>query len=185
MTIVAADTKSGIEILSDLLYKLSIMKDVQNIYDNKIHIVSEPENKKLYKQMLLENPYLYFTDFDVKQTINKKKVSDLDNSEKRTIYIFDNGVANNYIKEIVEKNVQVFVLCNEDIMGFDTYDMLKQNRILLYKPSKLKMMQKKFYKNYIKRLTEIDNFETYYSMISDENLDIKYIILRDKQLRYN
>jgi flagellar biosynthesis GTPase FlhF len=185
ISIVSDDVKSGIEILSDLLYKLSIMKDVDTIYDNRIQIVSDVKNKKLYKQMLLDNPYLYFTEFDVRQNLTKKKVSDLDDLKKRTIYIFDNGVADNYISEIVGKNLQVFVLCNEYDSGFDTYEMLQPNRLLIYKPSKLKMVQKKFYNNYVKKLTDFDKFESYYQKVTDENLDIKYIILKNAEVRYN
>ena len=189
ISIVADDVESGIDILSDLLYKISLIKDVYDIYDDTIHIVSTNENKKLYKKMLLENPYLYFTNFDVKNVLLNKNVSSLDNLTKKTIYIFDNKMAmmfNDLIKQLVTKNVHVFILCNQDdVNGYSSYNLLTKNRLLIYKPNKLKMIHKKFYKYYVKYLDIFNSFETYFDCINDVNLDIKYVIFKDNELRYN
>lgn len=188
INIVTDGIEGGIEILSDLLYKLSLIKDVDKIYDNTIHIVSDIDNKKLYKQMLLDNPYLYFTNFDVTQTLSKRKVEE-SITDKRSIYIFDNNMVNKYnniVNLIIDKNVHVFVLSNqEDKTGFDTFSSLGQNKILLYKPNKLKMIQKRFYKYYIKPLSMFSDFDTYYVTVNNEDLDLKYIIIKDNELRYN
>ena len=188
ISIVTDEIEGGIEILSDLLYKLSLIRDVEKIYDNTIHIVSDIDNKKLYKQMLLDNPYLYFTNFDVKHSLTKRNITE-SISDKRSIYIFDNIMVNKYkdlVNSIIDKNVHVFVLSNyEDKTGFDTYSYLGSEKILLYKPNKLKMIHKKFYRYYVKPLSIFEDFDSYYLTVNDENLDLKYIIMKNDELRYN
>jgi hypothetical protein len=179
----------NISFLGDFLYKLSLMKDVTSIYDNDIHIITSSENKKLYKQMLLDNPYLYFTNFDVKQTFIKKKLNELDSNSLRTLYIIDNNMLINntdVLKTLLDKNVQIIIISNEDDKSsLDSYKLLGNNRLMIHKPNKLKLIQKRFYKNYIKKLCNIQSFDDYYDIINDENLDVKYIILKDTELRYN
>ena len=188
ISIVTDGIEGGIEILSDLLYKLSLIRDVDKIYDNTIHIVSDIDNKKLYKQMLLDNPYLYFTNFDVKHVLTKRNIVE-SISDKRSIYIFDNIMVNKYkdlVNSIIDKNVHILVLSNhEDKTGFDTHSCLGGEKILLYKPNKLKMIHKKFYRYYVKPLSLFADFDTYYITVNDENLDLKYIIIKDDELKYN
>ena len=93
--------------------------------------------------------------------------------------------------DMFNKNIHVFVLSNqEDKVGSEIYSCLGTNKLLLYKPNKLKMMQKKFYKYYVKPILNKSNdsimsFDTYYNAINNEHLDVKYIILKDNDLRYN
>jgi hypothetical protein len=185
--IVNDNIKDSVDILSDLLYKLSLKKDIDTLYNNKLHIISGSDNKKIYRQMLLENPYLYFTDFDVKTSLSKRKISELD--DKRNIFIFDVDVANDYkdfILELSQKNVHIFIIANdEDKLLHTLYTSIGNNKLLIYKPTKLKMIHKKFYKNYIRHLCDENNFDQYYNKINNENIDIKYIILKENQLRYN
>ena len=187
--IINDNLNDNISFLGDFLYKLSMMKDLTSIYDNDIHIIASIENKKLYKQMLLDNPYLYFTNFDVKQTLTKKKINELDSNSHRTIYIIDNEILkdkNDVLKTLLYKNIQIIIISNDDDKtSLDSYNLLGNNRLMIHKPNKLKLFQKKFYKNYIKKICNIQTFDEYYDMINNENLDIKYIILKDKELRYN
>ena len=138
--------------------------------------------------MLLDNPYLYFTDFDVKHVLTKKNITE-SISDKRSIYIFDNIMVNKYkdlVNSMIDKNVHILVLSNhEDKTGFDTHSYLGVEKILLYKPNKLKMIHKKFYRYYVKPLSLFTDFESYYITVNDENLDLKYIIIKDDELRYN
>jgi hypothetical protein len=187
--IVNDNLKDSIDILSDLLYKLGLKKDIDTLYNNKIHIISSIDNKKLYRQMLLENPYLYFTDFDVKSSLQKRKLNDLDDT-KRHIFIFDIDTANEYTDSIVElskRNIHLFVLAkDEDKLIHALYSSLGSNKLMICKPTKLKMIHKKFYKNYIKHICDNEqDFDQYYNKINNENIDKKYIIIKDNQLRYN
>ena len=187
--IINDNINDNISFLGDFLYKLSMMKDVTSIYDDDIHIISSIGNKKLYKQMLLDNPYLYFTNFDVKQTLTKKKINELDSNSRRTIYIIDNDIlkhSTDVLQTLLDKNIQVIIISNDDDKtSLDSYNLLGNNRLMIHKPNKLKLIQKKFYKNYIKKICDIQTFDEYYDMINNENLDIKYIILKDTELRYN
>ena len=48
-------------------------------------------------------------------------------------------------------------------------------------------MQKHFYKTTIKKLCLRNDltFDEYYNIINNENIDIKYIILKNDEIRYN
>jgi len=187
MFIISDNVKTSIDILSDFLHKISMMKNADSIYSNSVNIISNVQNKKLYKQMLLENPYLYFTNFDVKNSLTKRKIDSLDN-DSRTIFIFDNEMAHQYIEYIdilFSKNVHVFVLLDEEDKNiYDLYNLF-ESKLLIYKPSKNKMLQKRFYKNFIKKHFKDLLFDQYYNKVNNENIDIKYVILKNDELRYN
>ncbi len=187
--IVSDDIKTSTDILSDLLHKISLINNLDKIYDNQINIISNIENKKIYKQMLLENPYLYFTDLNVKNTLHKNRIDSIDEN-LRTIFIFDDEMALQYIdyvEALINKNVHVFILSNEDCKnGYKLYNIFGSSKLLLYKPSKSKLVQKRFYKNFIHSFYKDGlDFDQYYNKINNENIDIKYIILKDIELRYN
>jgi hypothetical protein len=186
--IVSDDIKIGTDILSDLLHKISLINNLEKIYDNQINIISNIENKKIYKQMLLENPYLYFTDLNVKNTLHKNRIDTIDENA-RTIFIFDDEMALQYIdyvEALIQKNVHLFILSNEDYKnGNKLYNTLGSSKLLIYKPSKSKLVQKRFYKNFIHPFYKEWNFDQYFNKINNENIDTKYIILKDTELRYN
>ena len=187
MFIISDNVKTSIDILSDFLHKISMMKNADSIYNNSINIISNVQNKKLYKQMLLENPYLYFTNFDVKNSLTKRKIDSLDN-DLRTIFIFDNEMAHQYVEYIdilFSKNAHVFVLLDEEDKNiYDLYNHF-ESKLLIYKPSKNKMLQKRFYKNFIKKHFKDLLFDQYYNKVNNENIDIKYVVLKNDELRYN
>ena len=188
--IINKDFNDSVIILSDILYKLSLMKNVDEIFNNNIYITSTNENKPIYKQMLLDNPYLYFTNFNVKNKLDKGKIKELDN--RRTICILDNellsSIGNDDFQSLLDKNVLLITMTNDDDKNtVAMYDLLGSNKILIHKINKLKMIQKRFYKNFIKYICkeQVSNFDKYYDIINDENLDIKYLVLKNNELRYN
>ena len=189
--IVNDEIKTSINILSDLLYKLGLMKDVDTIYDNNIHVITSVENKKFFTKMLLDNPYLFFTNFDVKKQLSRDKIKNLDNLEKRTIFIIDNKTLNKPLRHkdlhsLISKNVHVIVISGEDYNLDKTFNVLGNNKFLIHKLNKSKNMQKHFYKTTIQKLNlNNTSFETYYNIINNENIDIKYIILKNNEIRYN
>ena len=190
--IVNDDIKDSIGILSDLLYKLGLMKDVNNIYDNNIHVITSLENKKVFTKMLLDNPYLFFTNFDVKKQLSREKIKKLDNLEKRTIYIIDNKTLTKPLKHkdlqsLVSKNVHVIIIAGEEYNLDKTFNVIGNNKLLIHKLNKSKNMQKHFYKTTIKKLCLRNDltFDEYYNIINNENIDIKYIILKNDEIRYN
>jgi len=174
------DRKDNLDIISNILYKLSLLKDISDIYSNHIYIFTENDNRKMFKQMLLDNPYLYFTDFHVKQNIDKKIIKEND----RIICIVDTNILDDFgkLNDFIDPNIHLILLTLDNTKIIDLYDKLGSKRLLIHKQNKLKSMQKRFFKsiNY-KDIT----FEDYYKKANDENLDIKYIILKGDELRYN
>jgi hypothetical protein len=176
--------------LSDILHKLSLMKRVNEIYDNSIHVVTTPENKHEYKKMLLENPYLYFTNFDVKYTLEPSKVQELCKNVKRTIYIFDydSFLEVEDYEQFIEKNVHIFILASKYPKYIrDVCDVLGPNTLLLHNKDKLKSMQKVFFKHVVQRMADaIDyTFDEFYQATNNENFDGRCFILKGGELRYN
>ena len=126
----------------------------------------------------------------MKNKLDKGKIKELDKT--RTIYILDNELLSNINNEdfqfLLDKNVLLIIMTNDDDRNaVAMYDLLGLNKILIHKINKLKMIQKKFYKNFIKYICkeQVSNFEKYYDIINDENLDIKYLVLKNNELRYN
>ena len=190
--IVNDDIKDSIEILSDLLYKLGLMKDVNVIYNNNIHVITSLDNKKLFTKMLLENPYLYFTNFNVRQQLSRKRIKDLDNVNTRSIFIIDSKTLTKPLKQkdiqkLITKNVHLIIIGEEDQNIAKTYNIMGENKLLIHKLNKSKNMQKHFYKTAIRKIVPLQNFEfeDYYGLINNEDYDVKYIILKGSEIRYN
>ena len=190
MMIINKDFENSILILSEILHKLSIMKHVDEIFDSNVYITSTDEHKSSYKQILLNNPHLYFTDFHVKNKLDKVKVKGL--NESRSIHIIDNellpSIDAKEFEYLINNDVLLIIIAKDDDKNaITTYDLLTSNKILIHKLYGLKTIQKNFYKIFIKYICkeQVSNFENYYKMINDENLDIKYLILKNDELRYN
>jgi hypothetical protein len=190
MMIINKDFENSILILSEILHKLSIMKHVDEIFDSNVYITSTDEHKSSYKQILLNNPHLYFTDIHVKNKLDKVKVKDL--NELRSIHIIDNELLSTIdakeFEYLINNDVLLIIIAKDDDKNaVTTYDLLTSNKILIHKLYGLKTIQKNFYKIFIKYVCkeQVSTFENYYKMINDENLDIKYLILKNDELRYN
>jgi hypothetical protein len=67
----------------------------------------------------------------------------------------------------------------------DYYNKIGNKRLLIHKQNKLKSLQKRFFKYVISNIDKKMPFDDYYNRINDENMDLKYIILKEDELRYN
>ena len=188
--IINKDFESSIIVLSEILYKLSIMKNINKIFSSNVYITSTDEHKSIYKQILLNNPHLYFTDLNVKNKLDKSKLKYLD--ELRTIHIIDNELLSTIdakeFEYLLNNDVLLIIMAKDDDKNaITTYDLLTSNKILIHKLYGSKTIQKNFYKIFIKYICkeQVSTFENYYKMINNENLDIKYLILKNDELRYN
>jgi len=188
--IINKDFESSIIVLSEILYKLSIMKNIDKIFSSNVYITSTDEHKSIYKQILLNNPHLYFTDLNVKNKLDKSKLKYLD--ELRTIHIIDNELLSTIdakeFEYLLNNDVLLIIMAKDDDKNaITTYDLLTSNKILIHKLYGSKTIQKNFYKIFIKYICkeQVSTFENYYKMINNENLDIKYLILKNDELRYN
>lgn len=183
LLLVNHESKKNLEILGDLLYKLSKMNNVSEIYDNSLHIFTFSENKKNFRDMLLENPYLYFTNFVIKTHLSNLKFD----SSKRHIVIVDFDTISDMDKlpNLLRDNVQLIVLHNSyNHYVLDVYKLLGKNCLLINKKDRLKLLQKRFYSKIVKHLSELKETH-YFDTINDENLDAKLLIIRNGQFRYS
>lgn len=180
--VVNNDNAKNIEILSDLLFKLSKMNDVENLYDNSLHIYTFTENKKDFRDMLLENPYLYFNNLVIKSSLSFPKLE----SDKRHLFIIDYNVVadmEKLHKLMSYDNVHIIVYHNSyssDVLSL--YKLLGNSTLIINSKDRLKILQKRFYSKIIKHLVEIDDF---YDAINDDNVDAKYLIVKNNELRYS
>lgn len=186
MVIIGEDIDDSIGLLSDILHKLSLMKDVEKQYSKSVHVVTG-ENKKSFKKMILENPYLYFVDFDVKAKLKretKKSIQrEFEEKQKKAITIFD-GVSN----ASVVGGAQTIILCkpNEDLgeIKEDKGVGEWEKALVIFKPGRYKMAHKQFFKNYVRSTGEFRDFDEYYKVVSNEDVDIRYLVVKNNQLRY-
>ena len=196
------DREINENILGDLLHKLNIMKNVDKIYNNYIHVLTDNIYKKSFKRLLLDNPYLHFSNFDVKNNLTNSKLREISESDKRNLYIIDfsslielNSNVFNIIDDLLKYNVQLIVLCtNYDKFVSVIYKLLnnggsdKSKCLLIHKPNKFQSLQRQFFNKICKKIIDIqDNLDhTHYcDFVNNENNDIRHIIIKDSVLYYN
>jgi hypothetical protein len=186
--IINSDETNNLKILSDLLEKLNNMKDVFDIYDKNMTVYTFTENKKNYKMMLLENPYLNF-EFNFKNTLKNTKFTD----DKKHLVIIDFNLISDLDKildeNLLEQNVHLIVLFNSYTLSPALIDLYKfdKNALIINKKDTLKSIQKRFFSKVIKYIVKdpLLDKDTYTELITDEDLDVKNIIIKNGELRYN
>lgn len=184
--IVNEDRKDNLIILGDVLDKIGKLENVKEIYNNKIYVMTSENNMTKYRKVLLENPYLYFMDYEIRKGFYENK----EMYEKRTIYIVDYELLlNGNLEQLLKRSdIQLIVVgnvYNNEIAGIFKY--LGSDGILINKKSKIESLQKQFYKNIIKQVcrNSFTNFEEYIKNIDDENLDARWVIINGDKLMYN
>jgi hypothetical protein len=192
MMIVNREMKENLTTLGDFLHMMSLMRNVEETYSSSTYIITSNNNKKVFKQMLLENPYLHFTDFVVKTSLSKSNISDIKQSSKRTILLIDTDAAdfsdntlNKYL-ELRKDNVQLVLLSTQYTKTSAIYNLLGEHRLLIHRKERLKSMQRIFYKQVIKILC-IDKieFDNYFYIMNHDNFGVRYVIIKKDQIRYN
>jgi hypothetical protein len=184
LVIVNNDQSKNIELLSDLLFKLSKMTTVNELYENSLHIFTFNENKKDFRDMLLENPYLYFNNLVIKNSLSVPKLE----SSKRHIFIIDYNMISDFEKlnKLLTSNLNLHVILYHNTYTSSLVDIVKllgKNTLLINNKDRLKILQKRFYSKIVKHL--VDETDDYFESINDDNLDVKYLIIKDKELRYS
>jgi hypothetical protein len=179
-----ADFKENLSTLSDLIYNTSLMKNLEEIFDPDVTIISNDENKRSYRKMILENPYLYF-----RIKVSPKGYQGNNSSTKRKIIIIDDSEVDKY-KEIIGKDdIQLYVIStNYNKTNAKVYRQLCETTrcLLIHKKEKLKTLEQKFFTNTIKTLTDINiSFDEYHGAINNPNLEIRNVVLCNLDLKYN
>jgi len=186
--IINSDETNNLKILGELLEKLNNMKDVFDIYDKNMTVYTFTENKKNYKMMLLENPYLNF-EFNFKNTLKNTKFTD----DKKHLVIIDFNLISDLDKildeNLLEQNIHLIVLFNSYTLSPALIDLYKfdKNALIINKKDTLKSIQKRFFSKVIKYIVkdQLLDKDTYTELITDEDLDVKNIIIKNSELRYN
>ena len=163
--------------------KLSKMND---LYDSSVHIFTYKENKKEFRDIILQQPDLYFNDLIIKTQFSIPKLE----SDKRHILIIDYNLVEDKLEKLLDKNLnaQIFIF-------YDTYssELVKvynllcadgKSTLLINKKDKLKSLQSRFYSKLVKHLcNEFNNVDDYLKFVRADD-DLKYLIIKNNELRY-
>ncbi|NBU33761.1 hypothetical protein EB118_02005 [bacterium] len=186
--IVGSDAKENMRTLGDILHKLSNAA-TESTFQKTIKVLSNSKNKYSYKKMLLENPYLYFTEFTIHSKFTEKLIT---KEHKKCVVIVDFQLVLEDA-QLVNKldNCVVIVVNNFRDTGIlvETYKSTIAKKILVFKRGNLKMLQRHFYKKIVcplnLHLNLFPTFDQFYKAISDEELDIRFLVLVNNQLKWN
>jgi hypothetical protein len=170
---------SNIEILRDLLLKLNKMSE---LYDSSVHIFTYKENKKDFRDMILQQPDLYFNDLVIKTQFSIPKLE----SNKRHIFIIDYSLIENKLEQLLEKNMNAHIIIYHDNYSSElvkVYNLLGESTLLINKKDKLKILQSRFYSKLVKHLCYFNSVDDYLKVVrKDDNL--KYLVIKNNELRY-
>ena len=183
-----SDKEDNVGVLSEFLSNLGLIKNIET-YDKTVTVISAHENKQLFKKMMLENPYLFFTEFNIKTSLVRNKDKD---DTKRKIYILDMEnelISLDYVKRLRESNSQVFIMCsNYNYPALtDVYNILGSTALVINKKDKLKSLQKNMFKKVVSTLCQNIpkmTFDDYYDVMNNSDTVIRYIVIKDGELRY-
>ncbi|NBP13170.1 hypothetical protein EBU95_02095 [bacterium] len=192
--VIGNDQKENNRVVSELVHKLSnlLCNTKESKFSKTITVYSNAKNKYTYKKMLLENPYMYFTDFDIQRIVSPKGTipngviiidfQTLLEDGNIILKMLNNGeLANGERCVIIVNNLQ------DASEVVDVYKQTRGDKIMIYKKSHLKMSLRHFYKNIIEPLCSncTYSFDKFYNVIHDENLDMYYLVLDNFTLGYN
>ena len=184
--------ETNITFLSKVLYNINKIDNVDKIYTSNVRYIINTDDKKEYKKILLEYPYLYFNKFNFNKTIK----IDEENDNLKMLFVIDydyiknNDTLYNKINKLVEKNndqIQFIFMTNEfDNIGINDETDWK-NTILFHDIDNLKSIQKLFYKKIVKNSNittpEINDWDEYKKILTDN--DVKCVVITNKTLKFN
>jgi hypothetical protein len=175
--ILIANNNFNLELVCDLLDKLSNMKNVENIYDKTIHVYTFSENKKYFKEILLDNPDLYFNNFNIKSKLNLKELD----GKRKIVIVESELVPIEDIEKLNALSIHLIVLSSSYSESLKIYKVL-DNCLLLNQKDSGKLLQKGFFFKVIKNIVKGVSYDNYTRFINSNN--IKNIIIKNKELKY-
>lgn len=187
MLITSADFGSNVQMFHDILYKFSCMKNIKDKFNTTLNVITKQERKKYFKKLLIENPDLHFTNFNVKTEFTTTDIKKITRSELPSILVVDLDDLED-LSDIEElfllENIRVIALSSVYELR-EVYKVLNTNRecVLMNKKDISLILQKRFYLNIVKRILNIDLHE-YLDVVNSDDEDIKYIYIRDSELLY-
>jgi hypothetical protein len=88
------------------------------------------------------------------------------------------------MKKLMNKSIHLFVLgCNS--RAVEIYKETQESKMVLYKKEKTKSLEKIFFNTFVKNVCNIKvNFQEYYNYFNKKRFGVKYIIIKEDELRY-
>lgn len=187
-TVIAnTDIEDCVASVSDILHSLSLMKNVMTMYTKSVNVITSPGNKGIYRKMILDNPYMQFTDFEVKHTLPKSRIEELIVSKQRSIVIIDDIANLVKYSDLIHTNVHMIVIATDAGTAVKAYKMFGTNNLLIHKLDRLKSLQKTFFKKILQPLcADLKNieFETFFHIINQKNFGVRHLIVKNSEFRY-
>jgi hypothetical protein len=179
--------ESHFDIVSDILHKLSNFKNVESLYDNTLNVITYNENKPYFKDLLLENPYLYFNNISIKTKLSKVDLKNfIEESDKRRILIVDLECFSDssIISKFIDDSIHLIVLVSNYNDVLPVYNILGDNCLLINKKDKHKMIQRKLFQKVLKQITNNLSENEFVDILNDDDIDIQRLVIKNCELRY-
>ena len=177
------ENSSNIEIINNLLLKLS---KLNKLYDSSLHIFTFRDNKTAFRDMILQQPQLYFNDLVIKTHFSIPKL----NSNKRHLFIVDYSLIKDKLDQLLDTNLNAHIIIFHDTYSSElvnVYNSLGKSVLLINKKDKLKILQSRFYSKVLKYLCnnvdDINNVDDYLEIVKSTD-NLKYLIIKNNKLRY-
>lgn len=184
------DFDDNIFILTDILKTLSLMKNIENVYNDKSYIITDKINQVYYKKIILENPDIHFTNYF---SLPKSKIEELSENKKKSIVVIDTDTISekDYLKLVgslnsLKVNIQFIFITTNIKLNNDLQKIIKTPMIIHCHDSK-KSLQKEFFNTIVKpniKQFEKTDFENYYNFVNQEVFGIRYIFLHNNEFKY-
>jgi hypothetical protein len=177
------DIDDNVVVLSEVIDSLSLIKGIDDLYTKRVYVITSSENRQAFKKMMLDNPYMYFTDFIVKSSIPSKKIEEICEDKRKTIIVVDANVDTD-VSKLFRESIQLFVVgSNNNVV--ETYKASEESKLVLFKKEKTKPLQKIFFNTFVRNVCNVDiGFQEFYDYFNKKIFGVKYIIIKDGELRY-
>ncbi len=179
--------EDSIFILTDIMKSISLMKNINEFYNDKSFIITDKQNQLYYKKIILENPQIHFTNIVYKNQLPKSKIEELSENKKKTLVIIDIDTVDekNYLKLMsnIKANVQFIIITTK----IDNDIKFIKNPLIIHYHDNKKSLQKEFFNKIIKTNTvQFKNldFEKYETFINQETFGVRYIFLHNNEFKY-
>jgi len=184
LIIMNSSLHKNLKTLNNILYDQSLIDECKNLYNNNIYVACSSDNKSKFKKMFDENPYLYFTDFNIKMNFSKKTIDSFaDNNNKKTIFIVDDSLENSVYEKLLNRLVNyddikiIFIVSSFSLKMYNHIKkLINESILLIFENNDSSSDKLKFYNNIIKKLFSYIEFSTI--------KNYEKFIIKDQELRY-
>lgn len=184
--VVSSDASENMNVvLGRIIHSVNMMTNVVDVYDNSINVLTTRENKKWYSKMLLDNPYLYFSNFNVTSNLSSRyPFGNPGEYAKRKLVIVDFDYVNDVdrLADFVHPNVQLIVTCSTYKSTVVDIVTAVEGAIVIHRPERHMLLEHKFFKAVLGPLTGLgwDEYKRTFPSFSDY-----LVVIKDGGVRFN